>query len=124
MSLFDKSQSDNNIEEVQGHYDELKDWKYDPKGYFLIRINRKTGEIEAAHCRRNNIVEKIIKGKKPQDIYFAACELGLISRTDHAAYFGKELEKAYLALKYNLKYVQDDELDMNKKETNGNIQPV
>ena len=117
MSLFDKSHQAENIEEIQGHYDELKDWKYDPKGYFLIRINRKTKEIEAGHCKRNNVIEKIIKGKKPQDIYFTACELGLISRADHAAYLGKELEKAYLALKYGLKYVQDGELDINNKVT-------
>ena len=115
MSLFDKSQQAENIEEIKGHYDELKDWKYDPKGYFLIRINRETKEIEVAHCKRNNIVEKVIKGKKPQDVFFTICELGLISRTDHAAYLGKELEKAYLALKYNIEYVQDEELDLDKK---------
>ena len=120
MSLFDKSQTAENVEEIQGHYDEMKDWKYDPKGYFLIRINKETKEIEVAHCRRNNVVEKVIKGKKPMDICFTACELGLISRTDHAAYLGKELEKAFLALKYNLEYVQDEELDINKKEINEN----
>ena len=116
MSLFDKSQTDEKVEEIQGHFDEMKDWKYDPKGYFLIRINREKKDIEIAHCRRNNVIEKVIKGKKPQDVYFTACELGLISRTDHAAYLGKELEKAYLALKYDLEYVQDEELDLSQKE--------
>ena len=28
-------------------------------------------------------------------------------RKDHAAYLGRELQKAYLALKYNLEYVQE-----------------
>ena len=40
--------------------------------------------------------------------------MGLISRMEHAAYLGKELEKAYLALKYTLQYVQDDPLDITK----------
>ncbi len=110
MSLFEESKKDENIEEIEGHYDEMKDWKYDPKGYFLIRVNKKTKEIEAAHCKQNNVVEKIIKGKKPQDVYFTITELELVSRPDHAAYLGKELEKAYLSIKYDLDYVQDKEL--------------
>ena len=36
-------------------------------------------------------------------------------RKDHAAYLGRELQKAYIALKNNLEYVQDEELDLNKK---------
>ena len=31
---------------------------------------------------------------------------------EHAAYLGKELEKAYLALKHDLEYVQDEELNL------------
>jgi dihydropteroate synthase len=36
-------------------------------------------------------------------------------RKDHSAYLGRELEKAYVALMNDLEYVQDDELDLNKK---------
>ena len=39
-------------------------------------------------------------------------------RMDHAAYLGRELQKAYIALKNNLEYVQDDELDFNNKTKN------
>ncbi|MBI2105482.1 DUF4346 domain-containing protein [Candidatus Woesearchaeota archaeon] len=31
-------------------------------------------------------------------------------RKDHCAYLGRELQKAYIALKKGIKYVQDDEL--------------
>ena len=82
----------------------------DPKGYFLIRVNRKKRLLELGYCRKDNVIEVMILGKTPQEVYFNACEKGLLSRLDHAAYLGKELEKAYLAMKYNLDYVQDEEL--------------
>ncbi|MCK4335493.1 MAG: DUF4346 domain-containing protein [Candidatus Aenigmarchaeota archaeon] len=39
-------------------------------------------------------------------------ERKLISRLDHAAYLGKEMEKAIIALKNNLNYVQGRELQL------------
>jgi len=39
---------------------------------------------------------------------------GLISRLDHAAYLGKEIEKAMVALRNNLHYTQDEELQVEK----------
>jgi dihydropteroate synthase len=35
-------------------------------------------------------------------------ELEILSRLDHAAYLGRELEKAELALQFNRSYAQDD----------------
>jgi tetrahydromethanopterin S-methyltransferase subunit A len=95
---------------IKGEYHPIRDWIIDPKGYFLIRINKKRNLIELGYCKKNNVIEKIIEGKTPQEVYFTAIRRGLISRMDHAAYLGKELEKAYLALKNNLEYVQDSEL--------------
>jgi len=42
------------------------------------------------------------------------CELkkNLVENMGHAAYLGREIEKACLALKNNLEYVQDDELKL------------
>ena len=98
------------MKEVEGQYNEIKDWAMDPKGYFLIRVNKEENKVEVGYCPETNKITVKIEGKKPQDIFFKAIQLGLISRLDHAAYFGKELEKAFLALKYNLKYEQDSEL--------------
>lgn len=100
------------MKEVHGSYDEIKDYRMDPKGYFLIRINRDTNKIEVGLCKELNKISHIIFGDKPQDIYFAVAKMELVSILDHASYLGKELEKAYLALKYNLEYVQDDELNI------------
>ncbi|HIK00076.1 TPA: DUF4346 domain-containing protein [archaeon] len=87
-------------------------WIEDPRGYFLIRINRKKKEIEVGFCERGNIVQVIITGKKPEEIYYAIFKEGLVTKFDHAAYLGKELEKAYIALKTGAKYVQDSDLEL------------
>ena len=99
---------------VVGNFDEYKDFKMDPKGYFLIRLNRNEGLIEAAHCTEINKVDVILKGKIPQDVYTEAVKRDLIGNLDHAAYFGKELEKAYIAMRRALKYVQDEDLVFNR----------
>jgi len=104
-----------NHETIVGAYHPIKDWVMDPKGYFLIRIDRNHKKIEVGFCKENNVIEVYISGRTPQEIYFTACERNLVSRFDHAAYLGKELEKAYLALKYDLDYVQDEEIDIDKK---------
>lgn len=108
MAGLKKTEISENVRIIKGSYHSIKDWVEDPTGYFLIRLS--DDMIEVGFCKKNNIVEVIITGKTPQDIYFVACEHGLVSRLDHAAYLGKELEKAYLALKHNLDYVQDEEL--------------
>jgi dihydropteroate synthase len=99
---------------VHGRYHPIKDWVMDEKGYLLIRVNRKEKRIEAGLCKAGNLIEKAFYGATPQDIYFEIASKNLLSRPEHYAYLGKELEKAYLALKYDLQYVQDDELDLKR----------
>lgn len=105
-----------NVKIIVGKYDKYNDWVQDKKGYFLIRINKKKKIIEVGYCKKNNIVELIVHGKIPQEIYYTLLKKKLISRWEHAAYLGRELEKAYLALKYNLEYIQDDELNLKNKK--------
>jgi len=88
-------------------------WQLDPKGYFLIRIDRNSQTIEVGHCLENNNVLRVIKGKTPEEIMYKVIDQNLISLLDHAAYLGKELQKAYIALKYNLEYIQDSEIKNN-----------
>lgn len=98
-----------NAIKIKGEYHRYKDWEQDPKGYFLIKINKKKKIIEVGYCKKNNVIEIIVYGKTPQEIYYTIIKKGLISRLDHAAYLGKELQKAYYALKYNKEYVQDED---------------
>ena len=88
-------------------------WRLDPKGYFLVRVNKELGKIEAAFCDlKENKVRIIIRGDNPMEVYTAILKENLISMLDHAADIGVELEKAYIALKTGKKYTQDKiELD-------------
>jgi dihydropteroate synthase len=68
-----------------------------------------------ASALKNKITLKV-NGKKPIDIYQTIINKEKLPiRKDHATYLGRELQKVYLALKYNLEYVWGDELDLDKK---------
>ena len=83
-------------------------WRMDLKGYFLIRVNSTLKKIEAAFCDiKENKVRIVIRGNNPIEVYTAILKEELITRLDHAADLGVELEKAYIALKTGKKYVQD-----------------
>ena len=101
---------------VFAEYDDLKEFVLDNKGYFLIRIDVEKGNIEVAFCNdKNKIILKVI-GKKPIAIYHTVLNKEKLPiRRDHAAYLGRELQKAFIALKNRIKYVQDDELDFSQK---------
>jgi dihydropteroate synthase len=49
-----------------------------------------------------------VVGKSAREIMDTLLELKLVSLLDHAAYLGRELEKAELALQFNRSYAQDD----------------
>lgn len=89
-------------------------WKEDPVGFFTIKPFIEEGVIKVRYYKNHKLVYLII-GKTPEELYSKITSLGLISRMEHTAYLGKELEKAYLAMKYNLHYVQDEPLDIIKK---------
>ena len=93
---------------IKGEYHPYKDFFMDEKGYVLIRINKDKKLIELGFCKKNNEIEIIISGKTPQEIYNVVCKKNLLSRNDHYAYLGKELQKAYYALENDLEYVQDE----------------
>ena len=95
---------------IHAQYDDLKEFVLDPVGYFLIRILPATKEIEVALCGEKNIIVKKVIGKIPLEIYQTCIKNNLLSRHDHAAYLGRELQKAFIALQQGLPYVQDDEL--------------
>src|SRR5580698_3143824 len=95
-------------------YDSIKDFRRDPTGvYVLIRCDRKNSSIEVAICDKKHVIVKAFQGRKAQDLYFTIFEyeknhrLEWFSRKDHAAYLGKELKKAELALWGQENYVQE-----------------
>jgi len=105
------------VKEVKAEYDDSKEFVIDKAGYFLIRLDKSKKNIEVAFCNEKNKIVLKITGKKPIDIYQTVLNKEKLPiRKDHAAYLGRELQKAYLALNYNLEYVQDDELNLIRRE--------
>jgi dihydropteroate synthase-like protein len=84
-----------------------KNWRTDPAGPVLIRIvqdsiSGKNGFIVAEHEKAS------VVGKNAREVMDTLLELKLVSRLDHAAYLGRELERAEIALQFNRSYAQDD----------------
>ena len=91
----------------------------DPKGYFLIGIDREQALIRVGYCKftklGNNPVNDMvaeITGKTAIEIVNTLIREKYISSLQHAADMGIELCKAELALKNGLKYIQDKDLTL------------
>ena len=89
----------------------------DPKGYFLIAIDRKKKLLRVGYCKFTKLGNKpindmvsIVSGRTAIEIVNTLIRNKYISTLQHAADMGIELCKAELALKYKLNYVQDKDL--------------
>ena len=104
---------------ILAKYHRIKDWKMDPKGYFLIAVDKKNKIIRVGYCKFiklgsspvNDMVAEI-KGKTAIEIVNTLIKEKFISTLQHAADMGIELHKAELSLKYGFKYVQDKDLEI------------
>jgi dihydropteroate synthase-like protein len=92
--------------------DNLEPEVIDEKGLFKIAIDHNNGTIVAVHipCRQQDNPSVIIKGETAENIFSKIEEMSLITRFDHAAYLGRELAKAEVALKTGKEYIQDSPL--------------
>ena len=128
MSLDSKSNSIEGVfykinkkieKKIEAKYHKIKDWVMDPKGYFLIHVDKKENCIRVGYCKFiklgnnpvNDMVAEIV-GKSAIEIVNTLIRENYISSLQHAGDMGIELCKAELALKYNLDYVQDKNLNI------------
>ena len=96
---------------IQAKYDRIKDWAMDPRGYFLIRVEPEAGLIRAAFCTvSDHTIQSEVTGKTALEVVNTLIREDMVSTLQHAADLGAELQKAELALRHGLEYVQDDEL--------------
>ena len=80
----------------------------DSKGWFRIAVDRALVEIAAIHYPPGEEEpDVVVKGRDSRAIYQTIIRGGLVSKLDHAAYLGKELEKAHIALVLGRSYVQE-----------------
>ena len=102
---------------ITAKYHKIKDWVMDPKGYFLIDIDREKELIQVGYCKFTklgndpvNDMLAIVTGKTAIEIVNTLIREEYISSLQHAGDMGIELCKAELALYNNLKYIQDKDL--------------
>jgi len=92
------------------------EWHPDPKGYFTIKPFLSLRKVFVRYYDTKDNLKYTFSGIITSQIVQEIIKRKLISRLDHAAYLGKEIEKAIIALKNKLNYVQDKELQLNEKE--------
>ena len=130
MNIDSKSESiegvfykiDKKIEKkITAKYHKIKDWVMDPKGYFLIAVDKKKKLLRVGYCKfsklgnkpKNDMVAEI-SGKTAIEIVNTLIREEYISSLQHAADMGIELHKAELSLKCGFKYIQDKDLELKK----------
>lgn len=87
------------------------DYKPDKSGWFRVQVDRNTKQIVVIHYSLGqNEPNKIIKGSEGTSVYRSVIDEGLVSDLRHAAYLGREVTKAEIALKLDRSYVQDESL--------------
>ena len=106
---------------IVAKYHKIKDWKMDPKGYFLIEVDKKKKILQVGYCKFTrlgnspiNDMVAVVKGKTAIEIVNTLIREKFISTLQHAADMGIELHKAELSLKYGFKYIQDKDLYIDK----------
>ena len=79
----------------------------DKAGYFVIVPVADRKVINVEHYSYENTLLRVIEGTEAQAIYHKLISDGWVTELSHAAYLGRELAKAELALQYGFKYIQD-----------------
>jgi tetrahydromethanopterin S-methyltransferase subunit A len=80
---------------------------YDPKGFFVITVDRTAGEIVCRHYLSDNTPAHEMRGRLAEPMLLGLVREKLVSQLSHAGYLGGELAKAEAALRLGLRYEQD-----------------
>jgi len=83
---------------------------YDPKGFFVISLDRAARQIVLRHYRRDNTPAHEMRGHAAEAMLLGLLREDLVSQMSHAGYLGGELAKAEAALRLGLQYEQDQPL--------------
>lgn len=83
---------------------------YDPKGFFVITLDREAGEILCRHYQQDNTPAHEMRGHSAEAMLLGLLREELVTQLSHAGYLGGELAKAEAALRLALRYEQDQPL--------------
>jgi tetrahydromethanopterin S-methyltransferase subunit A len=83
---------------------------YDPKGFYVIGVDRSAKEIWLRHYRPDSTPAHEMRGRSAEAMLLGLLREDLVSQLSHAGYLGGELAKAEAALRLDLRYEQDQPL--------------
>ena len=110
LSLPENSKGTRTVERIKCRYRERRDYKSDPMGFFVILIDVQARDILVEHYSQELELLRVLNGKNALEIYSTIIRNGWVTVMQHAAYLGRELGKAELALKHGWRYEQNKEL--------------
>jgi tetrahydromethanopterin S-methyltransferase subunit A len=84
-----------------------KQLKLDRAGFFIVLPQPQKRLIVCEHYENNGRLAHVIEGRQAALIASTIVERGFVTQLDHAAYLGRELAKAEVALSDGITYEQD-----------------
>ena len=106
----DASASQKAVEHITCWSRESLDYKSDPAGFFVIQVDPQSRTLLAEHYSTDFELLRVLHGKTALEVYSTIIRNDWITSREHAAYLGRELGKAELALQQGLVYEQNKEL--------------
>jgi len=99
--------------------------QYDPKGYFVITVDREEEQIVLRHYLTDHTPAHEMRGRMAGSMFLGLVREGLVTQLSHAGYLGEELAKAQIALQTGMRYDQDRPLRPreNAPEMTEGVQP-
>jgi dihydropteroate synthase-like protein len=94
-------------------YKASKDVRFTPDklGWFKIQLDRDAKKIEAiSYHHGDKKPAAVVMGDEATEVYQTIVREKMVGKLEHAAYLGRELEKAEIALRLGRSYVQDEDL--------------
>jgi len=92
--------------------------RLDKAGFFVVLPQAATGLIICEHYENSGRLTHVIEGRKAALIAATVVQEGLVTQLDHAAYLGRELTKAEIALQTGSLYEQDAALGILPSKRN------
>jgi tetrahydromethanopterin S-methyltransferase subunit A len=95
----------------------------DKAGFFVVLPQPASGLIFCEHYENSGRLAHVIEGRKAALIAATVIQQNLVTLLDHAAYLGRELAKAEIALQTGSHYEQDAALGIISPEESNSTEP-
>jgi len=95
----------------------------DKAGFFVVLPQPTTGLIICEHYENSGRLAHVIEGRQAAVIAATVIQEGLLTQLDHAAYLGRELAKAEIALQTGSNYEQDAALGILSAQKSMSTEP-